>query len=123
MLTPLLTETNPLLKNRKRNEDFHPGAYGDEGSNDGDNDDGVSDVDIKQSTDDVFPDLIPISKEYKKKHKSPLYKWLRQLYDETQNSLPELPRFEKVVADKKEQGKPTQGVQTERQEFLKKYGC
>lgn len=28
-----------------------------------------------------------------------------------------------MVANKKEQGKPTQGVQIERQEFLKKYGC
>lgn len=123
MLTRLLTETNRILKNRKVKEDFHPGAYGDEVSDDGgsgaENDKGDRDA----ATFGSSVDETLIHDDYKRRH-VPLYQYIHKLYQEAQEpSLPVLPNFEEMVATKKKNEESTKGVQAERQEFLKKYGC
>lgn len=65
-------------------------------------------------------DVTLIKNEYKKKYAS-LFEHLSQIFLNHKNALSPLPKFEEVVGQKKKNGEPTKDVQTEREEFLKRY--
>jgi hypothetical protein len=89
-----------MLKKRNKKEEFHPGAYGEEGSDDGRNGAEGNKEDRDAAAFESSVDDTLIKDEYKKRH-VPLYKCIHELYLEAQKPLlPVLPNFEKVVAKK-----------------------